>query len=84
MGIIILTTNVALKGLCIPARSNAPGIKTWHIYCPERAQQLLSPFRAHWEPILYLRALPGVVLFLPYRQYLIIRDLCSPLNYKSN
>jgi hypothetical protein len=40
------TRIVALKGLYIPARSNAPGIKIRPISCPERALQLLSPFRA--------------------------------------
>jgi hypothetical protein len=44
-----------------------------------RALQLLSPFRAHWRPVPYLRALPGVVLYLPFRQYLVIIDLCPPL-----
>jgi hypothetical protein len=53
-------TEPALKGLHIPSWSNAPGIKcrTWS--CPERALQLLSPFRALLWPIECLQALPGV------------------------
>jgi pimeloyl-ACP methyl ester carboxylesterase len=64
------TSIVALKGLYILARSNAPGIKIRPICCPERAQQLFGPFRAPVKSYLYLRALPGVVLYLPFRQYL--------------
>ena len=58
---------IALKGPNILARSNASGIKNIHIGCPERALQLLSPFRAALWPIGCLQALPGASFVIAFQ-----------------
>jgi hypothetical protein len=57
------------------------GYKKCPCFLPCKGFTIVEPFQAHWRPVPYLQALPGVVLYLPFRQYLVITDLCPPLIY---